>query len=42
MGLPAGIGITEYFYYNRSVDNVNVTNVTNVYNKTVINNNDER
>ena len=27
------------FYYNRSVSNVNVTNVTNVYNKTVIVNN---
>jgi hypothetical protein len=27
------------FYYNRSVTNVNVTNVTNVYNKTVIVNN---
>jgi WXXGXW repeat (2 copies) len=27
------------FYYNRSVNNVNVTNITNVYNKTVIVNN---
>ena len=27
------------FYYNRSVTNVSVTNVTNVYNRTVINNN---
>ena len=27
------------FYYNRSVTNVNITNVTNVYNKTVIVNN---
>jgi len=27
------------FYYNRSVTNVNVTNITNVYNKTVIVNN---
>src|SRR6202051_55958 len=26
------------FYYNRSVNNVNVTNIHNVYNKTVINN----
>ena len=30
------------FYYNRSVTNVNVTNVTNVYNKTVIVNNNNR
>ena len=27
------------FYYNRTVNNVNVTNITNVYNKTVIVNN---
>src|SRR5271157_4661387 len=26
------------FYYNRSVNNVNVTNIHNVYNRTVINN----
>ena len=30
------------FYYNRSVSNVNVTNVTNVYNKTVIVHNNNR
>src|SRR6202030_271366 len=29
----------DRFYYNRSVTNVNVTNITNVYNKTVIVNN---
>ena len=27
------------FYYNRTVNNVNVTNITNVYNKTVVVNN---
>src|SRR6202158_879772 len=32
----------DRFYYNRSVTNVNVTNVTNVYNKTVIVNNNTR
>ncbi|HET6421389.1 MAG TPA: YXWGXW repeat-containing protein [Geobacteraceae bacterium] len=26
------------FYYNRTVNNINTTNITNVYNKTVINN----
>jgi WXXGXW repeat (2 copies) len=26
------------FFYNRAVNNVNVTNITNVYNKTVVNN----
>jgi YXWGXW repeat-containing protein len=49
-GIPYGYGYTgvgfyggewrgRNFYYNRSVSNVNVTNVTNVYNKTVIVNN---
>ena len=28
----------DHFYYNRSVNNVNVTEIHNVYNKTVINN----
>src|SRR6267154_922889 len=32
----------DRFFYNRSVTNVNVTNVTNVYNKTVIVNNNTR
>jgi YXWGXW repeat-containing protein len=32
----------DRFYYNRSVTNVNVTNVTNIYNKTVIVNNNTR
>ena len=36
--IKAGIGTTEPFYYNRSVNNVNITNIHNVYNKTVINN----
>src|SRR5579864_547668 len=49
-GIPYGYGYTgvgfyggewrgRNFYYNRSVSNVNVTNVTNVYNKTVVVNN---
>lgn len=49
-GIPYGYGYTGVgyqggywrgrdFYYNRTVNNVNVTNVTNVYNTTVINNN---
>lgn len=48
-GIPYGYGYTGYgyeggywrgrdFYYNRSVNNVHVTNITNVYNKTVIQN----
>jgi hypothetical protein len=32
----------DRFFYNRSVTNVNVTNITNVYNKTVIVNNNTR
>src|SRR5438105_1336162 len=32
----------DTFFYNRSVTNVNVTNVTNIYNKTVIVNNNAR
>jgi len=49
-GIPYGYGYTgegyhggywrdNHFYYNRTVNNVNVTRVTNVYNTTVINNN---
>ncbi|HET6419609.1 MAG TPA: hypothetical protein VFG19_05595, partial [Geobacteraceae bacterium] len=48
-GINYGCGYTGYgfhggywrhgaFYYNRAVNNVNVTNIHNVYNKTVINN----
>ena len=28
----------EHFYYNRSVTNINVTEIHNVYNTTVVNN----
>src|SRR5690349_1257982 len=38
-GYWGGYWERDRFYYNRSVTNVNVTNVTNVYNKTVIVNN---
>jgi len=49
-GIPYGYGYTgegyhggywrdNHFYYNRTVNNVNVTRITNVYNTTVINNN---
>src|SRR6185437_4417865 len=49
-GVPYGFGYTGYgyhggywngnnFYYNRSVNRVNVTRITNVYNRTVITNN---
>jgi len=49
-GIPYGYGYTgegyhggywrdNHFFYNQSVNNVNVTRVTNVYNTTVINNN---
>jgi len=49
-GIPYGYGYTgvgyqggywrdNHFFYNRTVNNVNVTRVTNVYNTTVINNN---
>jgi hypothetical protein len=48
-GIVYGYGYTGYgyeggywnhgvFYYNRSVNNVSTTNITNVYNKTVVNN----
>lgn len=38
-GFEGGEWREGHFFYNRSVTNVNVTNVTNVYNKTVIVNN---
>ncbi|MBV8051394.1 MAG: YXWGXW repeat-containing protein [Acidobacteriaceae bacterium] len=49
-GIPYGYGYTgegyhggywrdNHFYYNQTVNNVNVTRVTNVYNTTIINNN---
>ncbi len=39
MGFAGGEWRGRNFYYNRSVTNVSVTNVTNVYNRTVIVNN---
>ena len=39
VGFAGGEWRGDHFFYNRSVTNVNVTNVTNVYNKTVIVNN---
>jgi len=38
-GYVGGRWDRDHFYYNRSVNNVNVTNIHNVYNTTVINNN---
>ncbi|HXY16275.1 MAG TPA: hypothetical protein VEI26_17425 [Terriglobales bacterium] len=49
-GIPYGYGYTgsgyyggywreNHFYYNQTVNNVNVTRITNVYNTTIINNN---
>jgi hypothetical protein len=38
-GYEGGRWDHDHFYYNRSVNNVNVTNIHNVYNTTVINNN---
>jgi YXWGXW repeat-containing protein len=37
-GYEGGYWQGGQFYYNRTVNNVNTTNITNVYNKTVINN----
>ena len=37
-GYQGGRWQNGQFYYNRSVNNVNVTNIHNVYNTTVINN----
>jgi len=41
-GFFGGYWRGDRFFYNRSVTNVNVTNITNVYNKTVIVNNNTR
>ena len=38
-GFEGGEWRGREFFYNRSVNNVNITNVTNIYNKTVIVNN---
>jgi len=38
VGFEGGRWDPDHFYYNRSVTNVNVTNIHNVYNTTVINN----
>lgn len=38
-GFEGGYWDHDHFMYNRAVTNVNVTKITNVYNKTVINNN---
>jgi hypothetical protein len=38
-GFEGGRWEHDHFFYNRSVSNVNVTNIHNVYNTTVINNN---
>ena len=37
-GFEGGYWQGEHFYYNRSVVNVGTTNITNVYNKAVVNN----
>jgi len=39
VGFEGGRWDGDHFFYNRSVTNVNVTNIHNVYNTTVINNN---
>jgi len=38
VGYAGGYWRGRNFFYNRSVNNVNVTNITNVYNRTVVNN----
>ena len=38
VGYEGGYWRGREFYYNRSVTNINTTNITNVYNRTVINN----
>jgi len=38
IGFAGGYWNNGAFFYNRSVSNINTTNITNVYNKTVINN----
>ncbi len=42
VGFEGGRWDNGHFFYNRSVTNVNVTNIHNVYNTTVINNNNNR
>lgn len=42
VGYEGGYWRGRDFYYNRSVNNVNVTNIRNVYNKTVVENNRTR
>src|SRR5262249_56619738 len=37
-GYEGGYWRGSQFYYNRTVTNVNTTNITNVYNRTVVNN----
>ena len=41
-GYEGGRWDHDHFFYNRSVNNINVTNIHNVYNTTVINNNVNR
>jgi hypothetical protein len=38
VGYEGGYWRGRDFFYNRSVNNINVTNITNVYNRTVVNN----
>jgi len=38
VGYEGGYWRGSEFYYNRSVTNINTTNITNVYNRTVVNN----
>jgi len=38
VGYAGGYWRGRNFFYNRSVSNINVTNITNVYNRTVVNN----
>jgi len=38
VGYEGGYWRGSQFYYNRSVTNINTTNITNVYNRTVVNN----
>ncbi len=38
-GFEGGRWENDHFFYNRSVTNVNVTNIHNVYNTTIVNNN---
>jgi len=41
-GYEGGRWDHDHFFYNRSVNNINITNIHNVYNTTVINNNVNR